>query len=241
MNALSRWQGYAEGLEDALVVGRKMVAEGEAYIYRVAHSGFEVAFVRYLAAPQATEWTDLLREALALFALSNERNDTLERRDYPFNRAALLMEWYLGQGWLGERPDPALLDRSINLYAEGLWAKLQRPLSALAVLPPGYLLRQDAEHLTHFWEIVNEAGGLDRLPAELALWRRWSVAFLEGQSSPAGFWSAYVPFASRLDDPTNQPARFYLAAAQIGLELFGVAEPHHEVVRRLTGVAEAQS
>lgn len=237
MNALSRWQSYAAGLEAVLVTGRQMVAEGDAYLYRVGHSAFEAAFGRYLADPQAAAWRNLLDEAVALFAQSVAQDDTRARRDYPFNLAALLLEWHLGQWWRGESPDPALLDRSINLYAQGLWAKPQRPLEAMAVLPPGYLLRQDAAHLTSFWEIVGQAGSLERLPDELALWRRWSVAFLQGQVSPAAFWEAYAPFAQAQEDPTRQPARFYLAAAKIGAEVFGLAAPRQEALRQLAGTA----
>lgn len=233
MNALKAWQSYAQGLEDSLTVGRQMVAEGRAYVYRVAHSAFEVAFVRYLATPQATEWADLLNEALALFALSVKGQDTQVRRDYPFNLAALLLEWHLGQWWLGEEPDPALLDQSINLYAEGLWAKPQRPLSAMSVLPPAYLLRQDTEHLANFWSVLNKTAVLESLPNELALWRSWSVGFLESRATPDAFWVAYATFARGGGEPTTRPARFYLAAAKIGRDVFGISEPLHAVLHRL--------
>jgi hypothetical protein len=233
MDGIARWNEFANGLAATLSTGRRMVAEGKAYIYRVGRSIYSTAFARYLTHPEGDEWPALFSEALELFALSAERDDCQPRREYPFNLAGLLLEWYLGQWLLGQESDPSLLDRSINLFADGLWGEKTQPLGAMAALPPGYLLRQDREHLANFWEILARQVDLDRLPDELALWRAWSNAFIAGETTPAVYWSAYESFAKSLKDPTDKSASFYLVAAKIGLDSFGLAEPRQEVLRRL--------
>ncbi|WP_374688810.1 hypothetical protein [Promineifilum sp.] len=233
MNGTQVWREHADLLARAMRIGRQLVEQGKGNLYQIGHTFFEAAFGAYLARPEGGEWRPQLDEALSLFVRAVERDDCRLWPEYPFNQAHLHLETYLGQWWAGQEAEAFQLDRSINLNVEGLFDGQAHPQSSYAAMPPGYLLRGDAEHLATFWQLMEEQGGLERLPAELALWRRWSVAFLEGQRTPDAFWAAYAADTRRRKSPTDRPARFYLAAAKIALEQFAVAAPPADVLRRL--------
>ena len=229
---LELWGNRYQSQKHAIVVSQSSLDRGTAYIYRVASIHFEAAFAG-LVAQRDADWQGLLQVALRLFAQSVEARDCQPRRDYPFNLARLHAEWYLGQWLLGIQPDPDLLDRSIAIYVDALWGK-HKSLSALPVLPMGLLLAQDRRRLQEFWQMLQEQNDLDRLPAELALWRAVSSLFLAEPDRVTAkddvYLQAFAGLGRELKDPTAQPAKFYLAAAKIGMEAFGLAGTYHSVL-----------
>lgn len=229
--AAELWLRTYHSHKDTVRVGQTALAKGTAYIYRVGSFAYEVAFAARIL--EQADSSTLMIQALELFARSVESGDCANRTDYPFNLARLHLEWYLGQ-WLQDgEPDVALLERSINLYAEALWQGEKRPLSTVAVLPPGYLLLKDGRRLEQFWQMLAKQIELERLPDELALWHRWSSLFLAGAADNGEFLAAYDTYIRKVKDPTTQPAKFYLSVAKIGLESFGLTGSRQDTLIRL--------
>lgn len=230
---ITTWKNSYESLQLAIEIGQKSLEKGTAYIYRVGSVHFEAAFASYLTQAESEDWEKLFQEALRLFALSEQIDDCRSRKNYPFNLARLHIEWYLGQWLLEKHPDPVLLDRSINLYVDGIWGQDQQPLAVFSVLPMGYLLRQDGEQLEKFWEILAKQIDLSRLPDELALWYRWSQLLKANATTSGNFFGAYDSYCHQLSGPTIQPAKFYMAAAKIGQQSFGLTDSRHSILYRL--------
>lgn len=233
MNTTQRWQTRADSLARAMRIGRGLVDEGKGNLYQIGSAFFEASFGHYLFQPQGNEWRVTLDEGLALFALALERDDCRRWPEFPHNEAHLHLEAYIGQWWAGRAAEPGHLDRAINLTIDALFDGRQHPLGSYAALPPLYLLRRDSEHLASFWKVLSEQSNSMELPPELALWKKLSDAFLTGQTSEVTFWEAFTTYARRLKTPTDQPARFFLAIAKIGLDLFGVAQERDAALYRL--------
>ena len=233
---LTLWEKRYQSMQRALRVSQASLYKGTAYIYRVGNLNFEAAFALFLTYPEK-DWRGLVREAIHLFNLSLTTNDCQPRRDYPFNLARLYLEWHLGQWFLGDPGDINLLNQSINTYVEGLWGKSQQPLSALAVLPMGFLIRRDWPRLESFWKMLAERVDPSQLPPELVLWHRWSelipVKMRQEQALGNDYLKAYTLYSRQIKDPTSQPAKFYLAVAKISQDVFGLKSEVHAVLSRL--------
>lgn len=233
MSSMVSWQKSYKSLQSAMRIGQASIEKGTAYIYRVGSIYYEAALACFLTQAKGEEWKNPIQEALRLFELSEQTDDCHSRRNYPFNLARMYLEWYLGQWLLGDKLDPILLDRAINLYVEGLWEQEHQPLSSLSVLPMGYLLRQDGEHLAQFWDMLAKRVDPAGLPAELALWFRWSALLKGNTLADSDFWKAYDGFSRQLSDPLTQPAKFYLAAAKISQQLVDPAHTPKALLNRL--------
>lgn len=233
MNTIQTWQTQADSLARAMRIGRNLVNDDKGNIYQIGSAFFEAAFGSYLAQPDGDEWHATLEEALALFALAVERDDCRRWREFPHNQAQLHLESYLGHWWAGREAEGDQLDRAINFTIDAIFDGRQHPLGSFSTLPPLYLLRQDAEHLRAFWKLVAEQSQPNEFPPELAMWKRLSDAFLSGQATADAFWGAYTAYARRLKSPLDQPARFYLALARIGRDVFGLREEPATLLHRL--------
>lgn len=238
--ALDLWERRYLSLRRTFEVGQKSLDFDAGYVYRVANIYFEAAFALLLLEPQSN-WKDWLIKAVEYFRKSIESGDCQNRPDFPLNMARLCQEWYLALWLLESEPKIALLEQSILLYTDGLWGGQRGQTYSLptySALPMVYMLKQDRSMLTEFWKKLGDKYKLDtKMPAELDLFRRWTDIYLSesqpSQSTRSGFIIAYSTYSRQEKDPTVQPARFYISAARIGIENFGVTGTPGAVLTRL--------
>ena len=228
-----KWQERAGSFARAKRIGRQLVEQSQGNLYQIGYAFYESAFAHYLTEPNGQLWRDDLQEALALYALARDRNDCERWPEFPFNLAHLLVETYLGKWLLEQEMDEELLAQAVNRYVDALFNGHAQPLASFAVLPPVYLLKGDDSLLATFWRLIGEKAEPSEFSPDLKLWWRWSDNLLNGQTTAEAFWSPYVTFKRRLKSPTDQPARFYLAAARIGRLRFALDDEPQVLLQRL--------
>lgn len=235
------WKRQYDSLQRAMRIGREAVPTGTAYVYRVGNTHFEAAFAGFVI--QADDWRHLFSLALDFYAHSAGSDDCLSRKEYPFNLARLYAEWYLGQWLMGEPPSQDLLEKSINLYVEGLQEYNQQPLSFFSAFAVNYLLCDDKGHLDELWELLaKQQSKRENFPRELAFWHDLSEIYFDERKfhleKQQEFKSLFDIYISGIADRSSLAAKFYLAVAKIGIKGLGLSEALHSTILNLVSIGK---
>lgn len=230
------WKQQYDSLQRAMRIGREAVSMGTAYLYRVGNTHFEAAFAGFVI--QADDWRQLCSMALDFYAQSVASDDCLPRKEYPFNLARLYAEWHLGQWLMGEPSLQDLLEKSTNLYVEGLQEHNQQPLSFFSAFAVNYLLCDDKRHLDELWELLaRHQSKREDFPRELAFWHDLSELYFDEQKlhpdKQQEFKSLFDVYISGIADRSSLSAKFYLSIAKIGNKGLGLSEALHLMVLNL--------